>query len=210
MKPRLLAPLLVVLLLLGAQAAACGSKGERAIDEAELAFEDYLEEVAPFPHTGEYQPISDWEQTEFDKARRDVYPNDVRENLDHYESTMVAWPGIIQESTIEEREESIEATFVLEHHYYDWLEDFSIQREKIFLSPRGEGLFKTSWLLKKDADLAEIREASAPGNLAIVYGIPERMEGDVVVVRSSYIRAIDKQWYTTEILDYGRSDETEE
>ena len=206
MKPRLLVPLLVVLVLLGTQAAACEGKGERATDEAERAFED----IAPFPHTSDYQPISDWEQTEFDKARRDVYPDDVRENLEQYESTVVAWPGIILESTIEEREEDIEVTFVLEHHYYDWLEDYSVQREKIFLSPRGEGLFKTSWLLKKDADLAEIREASGPGNLAIVYGIPERMDADAVVVKSTYVRAIDEQWYTTEMLDYGRSGETEE
>jgi hypothetical protein len=162
----------------------------------------------PFPHTNDYQPISDWEQREFDEASRDVYPDDVRENLEQYESTVVAWPGIILESTIEEREEDIEVVLLLEHHYYDWLEDYSVQRERIFLSPRGEGLFKTSWSLKKDADLDEIREVSGPGDLAIVYGRPERIEGDMVLVRSTYVRAIDRQWYTTEILDYGRSDET--
>lgn len=210
MKLRLWAPVLLVLMLLGAQAAACAGNGERTIDEAELAFGQYLEEAFPFPHTRDYQPISDWEQTEFDRAERDVYPDDVRENPEDYESTVVAWPGTILESTIEEREDNIEAIFLLEHHYYDWLEDFSIQREKVFLSPRGEGLFTTSCLLKKDADLAEIRDASAPENMAIVYGTPDRIEDDVVVVKSTYIRAIDRQWYTTEILDYGRLDETEE
>lgn len=164
----------------------------------------------PFPHSRDYRPCSDWEQREFDRARRDVYPDDVRRNLEQHKSTVVAWPGIIVESTFDVGEDGIDEFFLLEHHYYDWIEDFSVQRETIFLSPRGEGLFKTSWALKRDADLEELREVSAPGNLAIVYGIPERIEGNVIVLRSTYIRGIDKQWYTTQALDYGRLDEWEE
>ncbi len=160
-----------------------------------------------FPGSRDYRPISAWEQAEFEKAKRDVYPDDVRKDVTKYQSVVVAWPGIILQSEVHEREDNIEIVFLLEHHYYDWIEDFSIQRARIFLSPRGEGLFQTSWYLRKEANLSDARKAAAPGNLAIVYGIPERTEDSIMILKSSYVRGIDKEWYTTDVLDYGREGE---
>jgi hypothetical protein len=159
------------------------------------------------PHTRAYQPVSPLEQREFEKAKCDVYPDDVRKALAKYQSTVAAWPGIIIESNFQEYEDKVEVVFLFEHHYYDWLEDFSIQREKIFLSPRGEGLFQTSWFLKKDANLSEFKKSASPGNLAIVYGMPEKIEDNIVVLKCNYIRVIDKQWYRMDVLDYGREGE---
>jgi len=160
------------------------------------------------PHSISYQPTT-WEKEEFEKADFSVYPDDTRKEITKYKSTIIAWPGIILERKIIEHSDRTEMVFLLEHHYYDWIEDYSVQREKILLSSRGEGLFKTSLFSKEPLDPAtikETKEAFAIGGLLIIYGIPEKIiENEVVVVRCTAKRYIDKQWYTTKSwLDYGR------
>jgi hypothetical protein len=159
----------------------------------------------PIMGTRDYQPISDWEQSEFDKADFSVYPDDVRENITDYQGTTVAWPGIIVESELIEYDDYFEGIYLLEHHYYDWLEDISPAPE-IWLSPRGEGLFRTSWEYNKEGPVSELQEYSEPGVLLIVYGEAISVEDDIIGVEASYIRGIQEQFYTTEILDYGRLD----
>lgn len=156
--------------------------------------------------TAYYQPISDWEQSEFDKADFSVYPEDVREDITKYQDTTLAWTGIIVESELNEYDTYFEWTYLLEHHYYDWLEDISPYPEKIWLSPRGEGFFETSWELNKEGTLSEIQEMGEPGVLLIVYGKAISVEDDIIELEASYIRGIRKQFYTTEKLDYGRLD----
>ncbi|MDC4204579.1 MAG: hypothetical protein MPW14_07480 [Candidatus Manganitrophus sp.] len=164
--------------------------------------------LAGCPHTNYYQPVSSWEKQASDRANRNVFPDDVRNDLAGNSSTVVAWPGVVLNSEFIEHPDNIEVQFVLEHHYYDWLEDHSVQKEKIFLSPRGEGQFKTSWFVKKESNTDEMRKAASPGNLVIVYGTPERVNDDrSISLKSVYIRGIDKQWYRTDVLDYGRPGE---
>ena len=50
-----------------------------------------------------------------------------------------------------------------------------------------------------------MNKAAGPGSLVIVYGIPEQVNEDrSITVKSVYIRGIDKKWYRTDVLDYGR------
>jgi hypothetical protein len=163
-----------------------------------------------FPGSRYYEPASEWERREFERADRYVYPDDVRQDPEQYPSATVAWPGVIVDSTFHEEEEGMEAVLLLEHHYFDWIEDFGAQPERFFLSPRGEGAFKASWSLEQGAAARQLRDAARPGNLAIVYGVPNGIEGDAVNLKSVYVRIIDQACYTTEILDYGRLDETGE
>ena len=157
------------------------------------------------PHTGSYRPVSSWENQAFDRANRNVFPDDVRNDLASNRDTLVAWPGVVLSSEFVDHPDNIEVRFVFEHHYYDWLEDSSIQKEKLFLSPRGEGQFRTSWFLKKESNIEEMRKAAGAGNLVIVYGTPERINDDrSIYLKSVYIRGIEKQWFRTDVLDYGR------
>ena len=162
----------------------------------------------PFPGSYVYRPSSEWERKVLERSRFDVYPGDVRKNLTAYRSVAVAWPGVILESHFVEREKNVEVILLVEHHYYDWILDYSVQREKFFLSPRGEGQFKTSWFIKKASQQSsEVRKAAEPSNMVLVYGTPEIMEGETIVLKSSYIRPIMKEWYRMDILDYGRAGE---
>lgn len=61
--------------------------------------------------------------------------------------------------------------------------------------------------MNKDVSLPEIKKATATGNLAIVYGTPEGIDIDSILIKSLYIRSIDKKWYGMDIFDYGRHGE---
>jgi len=159
----------------------------------------------PVPGSREYKPISEWEKYAYGKADRNVFPNDVRADVHKYDSLRAAWPGIILKCEPVKNDSGITLNLLIEHHYYDWIEDFGAQHERIFLSPRGEGLFKTKWEIKPDTDLEKAR--NSVGDMAIVYGLPIGLEDSVVVLGAFYIREIDKQWFATDILDYGRPDE---
>jgi hypothetical protein len=156
---------------------------------------------APPMYTRFYEPISDWEKGEFDKADRSVYPEDVRHDFSQYQSITVAWTGTIEDVQVKETPEGPDVMYLLNHHYYDWIEDFSPRPERILLSPRGEGQFKTTWGLKPGTQLEEFTD---PSQLLIVYGIPISLENEVIIIDASYVRGINKRFYTTEVMDYGR------
>ena len=159
------------------------------------------------PYTRQYQPISEWESQEFNRANLNIYPNDVRKESNKYSDSTIAWVGIIKDSKIKTDENGVEIELLLEHHYYSWIEDFSIQQEKMFLSPKGEGFFRTSWFLKKDTNLEQLKASSEMDDLAIVYGNPEKLlEDSTIIIKSTYIRNIGKKWYRTDMMDYGRDE----
>ena len=155
-----------------------------------------------------YQGLSAPEEQHLQSANKEIYPNDVRADLQKYQSTKVAWPGIVTEATVTEKAGRVEIRFSVEHHYYDWILDYSIQQEKIFLSPRGEGLFTTVCIVKPDtAQLRQFQSDTAPGNLLIVYGRPENVDEGVILLTCNFIRLFPKEWFRTDIFDYGRRGE---
>ena len=156
------------------------------------------------PHSQLYRGLSEGEQEHFSKANREIYPNDVRSNFQQNSSIKVAWPGFITEAKWDEKEGAYATTFVLEHHYYDWILDYSIQKEKLFLSSRGEGAFATICPSKPEQ---KSQTSSATGNLLIVYGTPERLEEGVVFLTCDYARFIKRDWVRTDVFEYGRPGE---
>ena len=55
---------------------------------------------APPMGSRSYQPISEWEQREYDKANRYIYPDDVRGDITKYKSTTIAWTGIVKKADV--------------------------------------------------------------------------------------------------------------
>jgi hypothetical protein len=149
-----------------------------------------------------YKPASDWEKREFENARFDVYPEDIRENLAEYKTTEVAWAGIIQVSERYENPNSQEFALLMEHRYFDWKPTYRNSNIIYHPSASGEGLFQTSWFLKKDADLDFYSELYAPENLALVYGVPDTVINDVVFLKCKYIRIIKKGDFFPEYYNY--------
>jgi hypothetical protein len=159
------------------------------------------------PGSGAYRPLPQWEAKFSAQARRDVFPNDVRQKPDGFTNTLVAWTGVITNIEYIGDPPPRMVRFYATHHYFDWIEDISIQRERFFLSPRGEGAFAVQWIAQSPNDQKFIDQFTV-GDMLIAYGYP-------TVVRSNYVglnpaqnlRAIKPQWYRMDILDYGRPGE---
>jgi hypothetical protein len=160
-----------------------------------------------FPGSQLYKPLPKWERQFFEKAKRDIYPNDVRKSSKTYEKALIVWPGIIKSITIDTENSSQIARFTIEHHYFDWIEDFGIQRERYFLSPRGEGLFAVAWRVDSKEDKLFIQQF-AVDDMIIAYGYPSMIKDDLVgFYPTQNIRPIKPEWYRTDVFDYGRPGE---
>ncbi len=122
----------------------------------------------------------------------------------------VAWAGIIRSTDAREAPEGdkIVADTVFEHHYFDWVQDHNGHDVKLSISPRGEGLFRAKWQLDKTGQAASAASAEAyagPGKLAIVYGVPEKVDADgTVVLKYRFLRILGADHFTTNEFDYGR------
>jgi hypothetical protein len=156
-----------------------------------------------------YRPVTSSADV-FARGRRDVFPGDVRDG--HAGAGLVAWSGIV--SRVEETATGGTRVWDLyvEHHYWDWIEDFGIQRERAFLSPRGEGPFRCRGVISEgaptemtaDANHLRVVPTLATGDMAIVVGEPIRVADGVVHLRCLYLDARPKSFYATDRWDYGR------
>ena len=72
------------------------------------------------PGSRSYRPMPQWEAKFAAEARRDIFPNDVRQKLDGFTNTLVAWTGVITniEYLADPPPRVVRLTAV--HHYFDW------------------------------------------------------------------------------------------
>jgi hypothetical protein len=157
-----------------------------------------------------YEPINTPESIEFKRARLEVYPDDVRRDIDHYANTPVAWVGVIRSTDAQENDYGgrITAETVFEHHYFDWEQDKDPSGVNLLVSPRGEGSFTCHWQMRKmesEASAYDAEKFARAGRLAIVYGVPESVKPDgTVVLKYSYLRILGRAHFSTNSIDYGR------
>jgi hypothetical protein len=156
-----------------------------------------------------YRMHSEPESTEWWRDSLDVYPEDVRQDPAQYSHTAVAWAGVIRHSEADDFGDGyirIRTTF--EHHYFDWEQNDHTGGPEYDLSPHGEGLFKTEWLVKKvdpDASAEDAQKYAAPGKLVLIYGVPTGVDTNgVVQLRYRFLHLIDSDKYSTYEFDYGR------
>jgi len=155
----------------------------------------------PAPGSREYEPKTMAGKGLMKQARRDVWPDDVRKDLPKHTAMLVAWAGVVAERKVTPDGKTL--GIVIDHHYWDWIEDFGAQREHMFLSPRGEGKF---------AIMETVNERSSDpaylpvGAMAIVFGKPMQVTPDqLVVLDYQWSITIQKPFYATDFWDYGRA-----
>jgi len=159
------------------------------------------------PGSRAYRPLPQWETKFSAQANRNVFPNDVRQNPDSYTNTLVAWTGIITNIEYFTNPAPRMVRFTAEHHYFDWVEDISIQRERFFLSPRGEGSFAVQWIAESSEDQKFV-DQFAVGDMIVAYGYPTVIRTNYIGLNSTMnLRAFKPRWFRTDILDYGRPGE---
>jgi hypothetical protein len=158
-----------------------------------------------------YHPADRPDGLEFDRDIVDVYPGDIRQNLDLYTNIGVGWAGIIQSiSTEPQPDGTVRSTMTFEHRYYDWQEEKWLGGGQLSIAPRGEGLFTTEAVFRffdSSVSPAAVKDFASPGSLAIVYGVPQKVENGIVILKYRYLRVIPPKDFTISQFDYGRFDE---
>jgi hypothetical protein len=130
----------------------------------------------------------------------------VRRNPGAYARALVAWPGTLEEVAFDTSAAVPYLRMKIRHHYFSWAVDGTTR--KYWLSPRGEGLFVAAWPLKPEWDLSEMRKLILGGDMVIVYGYPRAVANDVIDLgQAEYVRHIPKNWFRTDVIDYGRPGE---
>lgn len=159
------------------------------------------------PGSRAYQPLPLWEAKFSAQASKNIFPQDVLRNPPAYAKTLVVWTGIIRQIQIDQEGEDKVHRFTIEHRYFDWIEDHGIQKERYFLSPRGEGSFALAWGNSSSGDDRFLQQF-AVGDMIVAYGYPTAIRGNLVgFYPVQNIRSIKPEWYRTDVLDYGRPGE---
>jgi hypothetical protein len=72
------------------------------------------------------------------------------------------------------------------------------------VSACGEGLFEIDWKIRlTDSRVPDFMDqAVTDGNLIMAYGIPERLNGDNVVLKDRFVSPISKRCFTTQKWKY--------
>jgi hypothetical protein len=154
--------------------------------------------LLPIPRL--YHPENSREELLWAKARRDVFPEDVRRRIEAYRGELLVWPGIITLVHQDAGNQGPSSTLIIAHHYWDWVEQPGGRQERVWLSPRGEGFFQCARPLTESAARADVRD-----ELAVVYGYPERvLDNDIVHMRCVDLRRFHRSAYATDVLEYGR------
>lgn len=150
-----------------------------------------------------YQPMNDTENVYYININKNIWPDDVRSNIENYAEEFVGWAGIVQQYRIENNA----VRFTMTHHYYDWIEDFGYAKGPILLSPDGEGDIIGYYILRQDITEDQLNEFTKDllGDCIILYGFPnEIMENGEILMDTKYARRISKKNVDPEWRSYGR------
>ena len=153
-----------------------------------------------------YKPNSQSEENVYQIIDKNIWPNDVRENIEIYKNNLIGWTGIIEKAIV--LDENGEDYWIIElfvrHHYYDWIEDFGIGNKPIRLSPDGEGYFICYSFISRNADIEKVTIETI-GDFVINYGRPVMVKENAIILSTEYLRHISKVYVNTNWLNYYRN-----
>ncbi|MDD5169761.1 MAG: hypothetical protein PHN75_13145 [Syntrophales bacterium] len=159
-------------------------------------------------HSLNFTPSSQTGIEALSKAKRNIYPKQVLENPELYRNESVAWVGIVKDIKTVQLDKGLVARIVLEHHYFDWIEDHGAQPEVFFLSPRGEGEFGI--ILGPGEFGSDIRVRIPIGSMMVAIGKTMVMGNFMhkeLSVLTKHRQFFDKRAYRMDVYDYGREGE---
>lgn len=161
----------------------------------------------PGAGSGGYEPASELEAKVLARASRDVRMADVGRTE---AAGTVVWAGIVRTVRAEDTDSGRPVLELeVEHRHFDWVADAGLQPERYFLSPLGEGNFRTRWQLPRVVSAAEVLANMTPKDMVVVYGHPRVVDaGGVEMATTEYIRLIPAKLWRDDVFEYGPGLET--
>jgi hypothetical protein len=137
-----------------------------------------------------------------EKSVRSLFPSDIEKNPQAYIDTPVHWIGVVKDIIILDSNNSSTVLFTLEQKYWDYVEDYSIQDEVMFVSPEGEGEFHAVvQLTLTDEEKQKLRKMPEQQTLFFCYGTIIA-DNTLPAMKATYIKTVDYKYYSTKIFSY--------
>jgi hypothetical protein len=154
-----------------------------------------------------YKPLDPEEEECLIKADKSILPDEVRNDFKSTKNKSVIWTGIVDTVIYSKPNDTVLLVDVyLQHRYYDFIEDFSIQQEKMFVSPFGEGLyvFRKAIMGKQPFDKikTDLQKSIFKECLIFSYGIVESLHDSIPYLSAENIRIVFPENYATNIFSY--------
>jgi hypothetical protein len=149
-------------------------------------------------HSKPYKPEK-WEKPYYDSSIKSAFPSELIKSPEKYRDRGIHLLGIVDSVSIGENNS---VTFLLDNKYWDYVEDYSIQDEVMFVSEKGDGKF---WVTITDItpeQLEEVKRFPAEKKLFLVYGIFKEVANNYPVLAAQKVKYIDYEWYTTKVFSY--------
>lgn len=141
----------------------------------------------------------------FAESIKDITPSDIVKKPKKYLKKQIHWIGILRDVKFTKYKNTKVAKLTLSQKYWDYVEDYSIQKEVMFLSNKGGGDFILLFPYKvKEKIKFEkfIRESIAREDLMFVYGLLLKVESNKPVLGHTNGRFVHEKYYSTNIWEY--------
>jgi hypothetical protein len=148
-----------------------------------------------------YKP-DDWEKPYFEKAVKTVFPSDLNKSPEKYKGKLIHLLGIVDSVYTETKNDSVVLTFLLENKYWDYIEDYSIQDEVMFVSPKGDGKFLVTMPSMTLSESEAYKNFPSKQKLFLVYGNFNGTSNNLPLLMAQQVKHIDHYWYSTAIFTY--------
>ena len=145
-----------------------------------------------------YRP-DDWEKPYYDSAIRNAFPSDLMKSPEKYRDKTIYLIGVV-DSVFVNAEHQV--TFLLDNKYWDYIEDYSIQDEVMFVSPKGDGRFAVTIPPLSGEQLEEVKRFPAEKKLFFVYGTLQEGANGYPVLAARQVKYIPHALYTTKVFSY--------
>lgn len=145
-----------------------------------------------------YKPDS-WERSYYDNSIRTAFPSDLIAHPDPYLDKLIHLIGVV-DTVYADSNGTV--TFVLENKYWDYIEDYSIQDEKMFLSEKGDGKFVVTLPGVSTAVFDKLKKFPSEKKLFLVYGKFTGLSNGLPVLAAAQIRYFAYELYTTKVFSY--------
>ncbi len=148
--------------------------------------------------SNQYKP-DNWEKPYYDSSLKTAFPSDLTKHSEKYLEKLIHLIGIVDSVYIDSGKI---VTFRLENKYWDYIEDYSIQDEKMFVSGKGDGKFLVTLSNISPEQFENFKRFPSENKLFLVYGIFKELANGLPVLSARQIKYIDYELYTTKIYSY--------
>ena len=153
-----------------------------------------------FMSSNSYKP-DNWEKPYFDSAIKTAFPTNLNKFPEKCTGKLIHLIGIVDSVYIDTENNNM-ITFILENKYWDYIEDYSIQDEVMFVSPKGEGKFLVTVTGVNPDVFESVKNFATDKKLFLVYGDFKELINNLPVITAKQIKYINYELYTTNVFSY--------